>query len=81
MPTYSVKEIAELIEKPAKTVEVYVARKKLIKNHDKKIDTSNPINEFFLAKHIVQNNTVQSEIHSEPLPESKSDHEKKKRKR
>lgn len=77
MPTYSVKEIAELIEKPAKTVEVYVTRKKLIKNSDKKIDTSNPINEFFLAKHIVQNNTIQSEIPSEPLPESESDHEKK----
>ncbi|MCK5611342.1 hypothetical protein KAR91_56250 [Candidatus Pacearchaeota archaeon] len=77
MPTYSVKEIAELIEKPAKTVEVYATRKKLVKNSDKKIDTSNPVNEFFLAKHIVQNNTVQSEIPNEPLPESKPDHEKK----
>ena len=77
MPTYSVKEIADLIEKPAKTVEVYVARKKLIKNSDKKIDTSNPINELFLAKYTVQQNTIQSDILTHPLPESEPEHEKK----
>lgn len=77
MPTYSIKEIADLIEKPAKTVEVYCVRKKLIKNPEKKIDTSNPINELFLAKYIVQNNTVQAEIPSQTIPESIPDSEKK----
>lgn len=77
MPTYSVREIADLVGKKAKDIEVYVTRKKLVKNSDKKIDTSNQINEYFLAKYIVQNNTIQAEISTNTIPESEPDHEKK----
>lgn len=61
MPEYSPSEIAKLIGKPRKSVEVYVARKKLIKNDNKKIDTSNPINALFLEKYKkIENSNIDS---------------------
>ena len=77
MPVYTVKEIGELIGKPAKTIEVYCGRKKLIKNSDKRIDTSDPINELFIAKYAVQQNTIQADISMQPPSELKPDSEKK----
>ena len=77
MPTYTVKEIADLIGKKRNLVEAYCSRKTLIKNSDKKIDSLNPVNELFLAKHIIQQNTIQSDILTHPPPESKPDQEKK----
>lgn len=51
MAVYSIKEISDMTGIPQKNVHTYISRKKLIKNNDKKIDTSNIINKIFIEKY------------------------------
>jgi len=51
MAIYTIRQFADEIGKEPKHVHSYIARKKLIKNGDKKIDTSELINDAFLKKY------------------------------
>lgn len=74
MPIYTVTEIGQMIGKPNKSVHVYVSRKKLRKNEDGKIDTSDPLNDVFLQKYAIKYQADKIKSESSP-PESKPDQE------
>lgn len=67
MAIYTIKEFAELTGKRPKDIHTYIGRNKIIKNSEKKIDTTEPINLSFLEEYRI-NGTVP---HSVTMPKSR----------
>jgi len=67
MPIYSVKEFAELTGCQPKNIHTYAQRGKIVKNKNKQIDTTNPVNNVFFEERRVNGKATIT-----TKPESKS---------
>lgn len=83
MAIYTFSEISALTGVPNKTLHVYASpkRRKLIKNEDGKIDTSNPINDLFLKKKAIkyQNDQIKAESTQQESKEENQESEQEKK--